>query len=269
MSRLGVSMFLVLAACQEAEAPRESSPGPEFTTEVEVDGERRAMPVARLKLSSGVIASFFVWDDLSAGYLLQAESGAALPPYSELDGLSIADAFYALSTEDTVMPAALLQHHAALAADGTRPPWTDVVAASKRGWLLDRPTTSSLAACNNATFVQNNCTQLPGLSVACQTDHNGNFTIDAFGESDGGTRIFTAAFCIDGGGKTFDSLSYENRCDPAAAIIWLGYFGSPTYGTYTWIAPSGASPRRWRHVGVGSQGAVRDWATRWAPFQGC
>lgn len=269
ITSLAFSVF-TLTACQDGEPTTSEPPlsNAMYSAEVEIDGELRVMPIARLKLDGGAVASFFVWNDLSAGYAVIAPDDSAVPVSDELDGLSAAEAFYAMSRGDVEVPPSLLAHHAALAADTTRPAWGDAIAGHARGWYLELPTTSSLAACNNGSFVANYCSSAGFAGVHCFTDAYGDIATVAFGAQQGGTRKFTAAFCIDGGGTTGDLLQYYGWCGGGSATIWVGTHSSPAVGAYTWIAPSGAQPRDWRHTGW-DYGHDRDWASRWGSYASC
>jgi hypothetical protein len=241
--------LVLTAGCLEAPLPE-----PDQVTEMSV-------PLTTLEVLPGVTASFYVWDDLSAGWLLMSKNGSPMLD-EELEGLSAAEAFWALSKQDTPVPELLLQHHAALVLDGEHPDWQAVVSERKQGWVLAGPRPRILAACNNATFSANHCALGNGYTAThCFTDHNGNFKTDVFER-----RRFKAGFCIDHGVETYDSLLWTDYCSNTAALIWLNFFPSNGYGTWEWIAPSSANPRRWVHQGVGWGGAARDWASKWGNF---
>jgi hypothetical protein len=264
--------LLALGACVDDGAPPESiAPPPtaaEFSTEVEIDGELRAVPISTLKLDDGATAAFYVWPDLSAGYLLTGPDDVAMPAGGALDDLSATEVFYAMSRGTTEIPTALLQHHAALAADGTRPAFGDAIATTTRGWFLDLPRTESLLACNNANFTANNCDVTGYAGVHCFTDVNGYYETIAFGGA-GKTRKFAAAFCIDAGGIASDHLRYYAYCGGITAAIWSdNAHGSPAYGTFAWAAPNTANPRHWYHKGY-ITGDNRDWASRWGNSAAC
>jgi hypothetical protein len=264
--------LLALGACVDDGAPPESiAPPPtaaEFSTEVEIDGELRATPIAALRLDDGTTASFYVWPDLSAGYLLTGPDDVAMPAGGSLDDLSMAEVFYAMSRGTTEIPAVLLRHHDALVADGTRPAFRDAIATTARGWFLDLPRSASLLACNNSNFIANNCDATGVAGVHCFTDVDGYYETIAFG-STGKTRKFSAAFCIDAGGVASDYLRYEGYCGETAAYIWNNNaHGSPSYGTFGWVAPSGAQPKHWYHKGY-ITGYNRDWASRWGNPAAC
>lgn len=107
----------------------------EFSPVEVIDGESYALPIREVDVVAGVVGRFFVWEDLSAGYMLSSADSAAQLPLEDIDGRTIAEAFWALSAPGTEVPQSLVEHHEAVRAQLGRPPGaSSKVMMSKDGW---------------------------------------------------------------------------------------------------------------------------------------
>ena len=244
-----------------------------FSRQIEIDDKRYDLPVVEIEVLPGVEASFYVWQDLSAAFKLQAEIGGRGIEEERLEGLTVAEVFWALSEPGVEIPDALLRHHEAMVRDDGHSTWDEVVREYEQGWLKSQSTHAALAACNNFTFYANNClVQSPWVGSHCYLDSAGHHATDIMGSNKFGTFRFRAAMCADGGGSVYDSLEYYRDCGANSefGIPWIGIYSSPAHLVFTWIAPSGGSFRRWRHTGFPYHSpGVRDWSSKWGPLGFC